>query len=342
MSGVTCRLEEQLPDLRSNYGAFKFIIENTSESPVRVISVEPQIPEKVRLVEVKSTSLAAKNARRAELVDEMNKLLQQYLLVESEPFRAAWLDHQKKLFRELISATGIFRFYFDLILGNRQWQNRMKREFEALQFRIDTASDAQYAIDRWMKQPSDLLNPIVSLFVAKAAQLSHFDAEMGEGEKRSLATIQSGSTFAITYLFSFPRSHVEPWKYQVSVEAALDDQSSGASQLSSATASVLVSPYPITLSLIAVIASVLGVLTQIAIADTSTNPSFAAEVEKSFYTGGFVAAPVIALIFFNVYEHSSVGQNLSMPVSWRSALLIGALCGLANERVLAALSAFLQ
>jgi hypothetical protein len=43
---------------------------------------------------------------------------------------------------------------------------------------------------------------------------------------------------------------------------------------------------------------------------------------KSF---DLLVAPIVALIFFNVYEYTSVGKDIAMPLSWRSALLIGAL-----------------
>jgi hypothetical protein len=46
------------------------------------------------------------------------------------------------------------------------------------------------------------------------------------------------------------------------------------------------------------------------------------------------------LIFFNAYEYTSMGKGVGMPISWRSALLIGALCGLLQDRVLAGLKAF--
>jgi hypothetical protein len=62
---------------------------------------------------------------------------------------------------------------------------------------------------------------------------------------------------------------------------------------------------------------------------------------SSARSGQLLVGPVIALIFFNVYEYTSVGKDLGMSVSWRSALLIGALCGLAQDRVLAALKALI-
>jgi hypothetical protein len=52
-----------------------------------------------------------------------------------------------------------------------------------------------------------------------------------------------------------------------------------------------------------------------------------------------VAAP--ALVVFNVYEHIGLRDRFKVPVSWRSALLIGILCSLFQDRLLAALGTLL-
>jgi hypothetical protein len=54
-----------------------------------------------------------------------------------------------------------------------------------------------------------------------------------------------------------------------------------------------------------------------------------------------VSAAILALLFFNVYEHTSFGRQLRMNLGWRSALLIGALCGLMQERILTSLKSLL-
>lgn len=53
------------------------------------------------------------------------------------------------------------------------------------------------------------------------------------------------------------------------------------------------------------------------------------------------AAGILALVFFNAYEYTSAGRQIGMPVGWRSALVIGCLCGISGNRILAGLQAFL-
>jgi hypothetical protein len=46
---------------------------------------------------------------------------------------------------------------------------------------------------------------------------------------------------------------------------------------------------------------------------------------------------VIALLMFNVYEHTDFGARLKIGVAWRAALLIGVLSGAFTERLLDAI-----
>jgi hypothetical protein len=51
--------------------------------------------------------------------------------------------------------------------------------------------------------------------------------------------------------------------------------------------------------------------------------------------------PIVAFVFFNGYEYTSLANGIGSSLSWRSALLLGALCGIAQARVLAALRALI-
>ena len=66
MTAPTCRLEEQLSDLRSDQIAYKLTIENQSPETIRLLAVAPRIPVGARLLEITDTSLAEANARKAE------------------------------------------------------------------------------------------------------------------------------------------------------------------------------------------------------------------------------------------------------------------------------------
>jgi hypothetical protein len=295
------------------------------------------VPVGASLLEVTDISLAETNARKAELIEELNNLLREFLWVVSKPFREAWLAQTKETYQELFSVTGLFRFYLQVLFNPRHWQAAMKRLFESFRFKISSASDARSAYGRWMKDTSEY-ETIRSLFEAKLEQLDRIEGQMGEGDSSGLTAIEPGSHFAATYVMRFSRGVLEPRKYQVSFKATYHESDSPTEQSGSTATNVQISPYPLSLSIVAIISAVLGVLLRLSLAG-SQNPL--SDLVSSAVSGQLLVGPVIALIFFNVYEYTSVGKELGISISWRSALLIGALCGVAQDRVLAALKALI-
>jgi hypothetical protein len=65
-----------------------------------------------------------------------------------------------------------------------------------------------------------------------------------------------------------------------------------------------------------------------------------ATLGNNLLTHGLVAI-VIAFVLFNAYEFTSLGQNLTARVSWRSALAIGFSTGLLHEKILDVLNTLL-
>src|SRR5215472_10347845 len=104
-------------------------------------------------------------------------------------------------------------------------------------------------------------------------------------------------------------------------------------------ASVIISPNPFVLTMIAIFAAFLGAILKKITSSTSSGVSFDPSI-RAFLSGPVLAAAIIALVFFNIYEFTTIGDKFKMPVSWRSALLIGLLVGLFDDQFLAALKAF--
>jgi hypothetical protein len=75
---------------------------------------------------------------------------------------------------------------------------------------------------------------------------------------------------------------------------------------------------------------------------TPTTPpaSLSAQLSTLVTLSGYeaiVAAMITALFFYNVYDSTEVGRKINVGAGWRSALIIGGLSGLVNERIIAAL-----
>ena len=333
MTSPVFKLEEQLSDLRSEQIAYKLTIENPGTTPIRLLSVEPRVPVGARLLEITDTSLAEASARKAELLQELNRLLSQFLWVVSTSFRETWLERQREVLRKIFSFAGVLHLYFN----TRSFQARMQREFDSLAYKIGAAADARAAFERWMKGTTEFPT-ITSLFEAKTEQLERVEERVDENDRPGLTTIEPSSFFTATYVLKFSRRLFEPRKYQLAFDATFQSQDAGMPQSNSVATNLQISPYPLSLTIVAILAALLGVLVRVSLAGAADPLQEMAALARS---GQLLVGPIVALIFFNAYEYTSLGKELTMSVSWRSALLIGALCGLGQDRILAAMKALI-
>jgi len=330
------RLEEQLVDVRSDQIAYKLTISNSDPNTLRLLTVQPRVPLGASLLEVTDSSLVQANAQKARLLEELNRLLRQYLWVTSTSFRQEWIDQQRATLKEIFTINGFLSGYINLFFRNSSLQARMKREFETFSFNVASATDARAAYTKWMES-STSHEAAKTLFDEKTKQLERIESRMDEGERPGLTTLPSGGFFTATYVMRFDRKLFEPRKYQVGFEIA-HSQGEGQPQTASVATSVQISPYPVSLSLVAIISALLGVLVRTAVAPDS-QPF--AQMFSLAQSGQLLVGPIVALIFFNIYEYTAIGKEMLISVSWRSALLIGALSGLAHDRMLAAIKALI-
>lgn len=173
----------------------------------------------------------------------------------------------------------------------------------------------------------------------KMEQLAKLESQMQDQKTSSLATIEPDSFFAMTYILKFPRRLLNPKKFNLSIEGSFSEANKEERHVGSTTTSLIISPKPYVLTVIAVVSSLLGVLLKVAMDSSSEN--FRAELLSALLGKDSMVAIILAIIFFNVYEFTGLGKKFQIGVGWRSALLIGSLCGLAGDRVLGALKAFI-
>lgn len=336
MGSPIFKLEEQLSELRSNQIAYRLTIENADTNAIRLLDVKPKVPEGATLLEITDRSLAEAQARRSELIEELNLLLKQILWVTSASFRETLVQRQRAAFNDIFTASGVLRFYVQVIFSHPSFQAKMKREFNSIAFNISSGNDATYAQRKWAK-PTSEHHAIAELFRAKVVQLAQMESRPDVDESPGLATIEPGSYYTATYVLRFKRGVFEPRKYQIAFEGYFGGPQGPSSVKTASTATnIQISPYPSSLSVVAMCGALLGALLHTSLKSPGTQ---LLSLTEDLHSGQILVGPIVALIFFNVYEYTSLGKGLTMSISWRSALLIGALCGLAQDKILAALKA---
>src|SRR5688572_2741395 len=348
---MTCpelQLEEQLSDQRSSYFAFELTLFNSTDATLYVDSVDSSVPMGARILEVTDSSLAQSNQQRAVLLQELNRLLRQQLWANSADFRKTWVDSRRAAYRDI---GGLAAMLVDLrmLMTPFSFESSITREFSSLAFRMMNAADARMAYQQWIAPASAPVGEpasagsthpasatVRSLFNAKLEQLERIEKAVGEGGPGF--AVEPGGAYTATYVLKLERGFINLRKYQLAFSMSYRAEGQKGVQVASAATNVQVSPSPVALSIVAFAAALLGVLLQKA---TAGSPHPFRALETMAQTGHLWVAPVIALIVFNVYEYTALGKGIKMGVSWRSAVLIGALCGLSGKRMLDAINALI-
>lgn len=342
MPKVIFTLEEQFSDLRSNEVAYKFTIENQGQSAIELLSITPRIPEDVELIEVKEASFVAVKAKYAELCSELTEILKDHLLVTSKEVQQKALQIQIEQLKTAVDAlSNPFRLYFSILTGGlSKTLAEQRKKSKAFIFRIDNLKDAQLALSEWFDATDNANRIAKEIFEAKVKQLEQLGTDAGvDIRSASLATIEPGSLFSMTYILKFPRYSFSPRKFNVAIEGSYSEL--GKKYVGGAAASIIISPIPVTITLLAVISSLMGVILKVAIEGLNKPLVLRQEIPRALIGSPGISAVILAIIFFNVYEHTDLGKKFTFGVGWRGALVIGALCGIGGDRILAAIKAII-
>jgi hypothetical protein len=340
MPKLGLNLVEQSVDLRSHDATYKLVVENHGAAAVRLLSVTPRIPEGATLLEVKSTTREAVKQKHSKLCEELTELLRDQIYLSSKDTREKLVELETQMLRDLFAGFGGFiGVYGKVITGS--FKKRIvarRKKWEALFPKIEKVEDAKVAFEQWLAD--DPKSALGRVYKMKLDQLTAVEATLGQGASSVIATIEPESIFAETYVIKFQRRTLNPRRFSFTVDCSFSEGDKQERMVSSATAATTISPKPVALSAIAIIAGFLGVLLRNVIPNPSGIVSMAT-FTSNLGSNGAIAAAILALVFFNALEFTTLSDKFKMNLSWRMAFLVGILCGLAGDRMLAALKAII-
>ncbi|GGY66171.1 hypothetical protein [Marinobacter zhanjiangensis] len=337
-------LEEQLSDSRSNEAAYRVRIENLGSAVLDLVNLNPQIPDGVELVEVKDSSTVAAKERHAKLCEDLTQILKDYLFAENEEVQNRILDIEKNHIHRIIQDINPFywRAYFKLFTGFIEKSvERVRKERSSMAFVISSSEDAAIAIDKWFLVQNGK-GALETLFLSKLEQVKEIESTIGKDSREvAIANIEPDSFYATTYVLKFERSMFSAKKFNFTVEGQFREKEKTESRFDSVSTTVSVSPRPYVLSIIAVLSALLGVSLKYSVeqnASASLSEFFSA-LGTQLATGPGISSGILALLMFNIFEHTSLSRSIKIGVNWQGALLVGVVCGLFSERMIEALKA---
>jgi hypothetical protein len=319
-------LDEQGADPRSDGVSYVLTITNVSDSTVSVHRLTPQVRASVRVDRAPVVEWDDTRSRVERLCGDLETLVRRRLV----HFGTQELPGRVRLRR--------------LPLPRRVGVGDVPPDLSPV---ITGPDDAELARQAYFDDPNDSSLGRVT-FDLKARQLRRLFDDWKKHEKvPEAAPLEPGATYTRVYVMRFPRSFVDARKFSVGIDVrytvtAADGRVTEPFVASGSRVQVI-SPRPWVLSAIATGASFLGVLLSTAgrflQQDGADPPPFVWDDYRQAVTSSpdLVVAPVLALVFVNVFEHTALGNRIRMALGWRSAMLVGVFCGLASPRVLATL-----
>lgn len=342
MPKLSLDLEEQLSDSRSNESAYRLKVTNLGSTTLNLISLSPQIPDLVELVEVKDSSTVAAKGKHESLCEELTQLLYDYIFVDVEEVQNRILEIKKRYWKEFIKDANTFwRVYLNIFTGTMEKRmEKYRKEDSSLGFKINSSVDAVIAIEKWLTDTNSKSNALIKLFNAKLEQLINIEKEIGgDANFAAMATIEPDSFYATTYVLKFKRSLLNTKKFTFSVEGRFTEKDKVEDHLESVSTSVAISPRPYILSFITVLSALLGVSLKFSIQPECPVifGEFFNKLAVVLSTGQGISSGILALVIFNIFEYTSLDDKIKLGISWRSALLVGVLSGLFAERMIESL-----
>jgi len=338
MPKLSFQLIEEHVDPRSDEVAYKLIVENRGSTSIELLSLSPRIPDGASLVKIQDSTRELARERHKKLCKELTTVIEQHITVESKSTQEAIAASYRQIVDLIISdASGFTKFFLRAArIGLQNALEEKIRPMRSLFLDIETYQDAKSAYEKWFQNHQQGTSITRDVFELKLTQLKATEESIGNNPT-IVATIEPESTFAETYVLRFQRAYLNSRKLKFTVDGRYKEFGKSEELVNSATASVVISPRPFVLSAVAIIGGALGVALKLA---AQPPQGFYLDILPRALTSniGF-SAMILSLVFVNIYEHTSIGEKLKLTLGWRIALLTGVLCGVASDRVFAALQA---
>ncbi|MGG1365776.1 hypothetical protein ABE322_08305 [Priestia megaterium] len=351
MSLLQFNIETEPYNSRSNQIALKVVIRNTGKEKVNLISLNPNVPMGVEIEERRDSSQESAKERIMFLCLELTEILNNHLLIKHEEMRSKIIDANKEMLNQLLSPKlkNIFiNGYFALIKPTlmSQQMKRIYSRIDATGFKIQNLQDAEWAFDKWFSKLDD--DGIEKeLYEGKLEQIKRLVGEMTGNESNVIAAIEPESSYTRSYVITFKRRLFSQKIFNITIEGIYTEGASVNQLRRSVSEPITISPQSFALTFLAIFASILGSILRYNLEHPNSNQQFEKYSDgllTNLITGNGISSAIVAMIFFNIYEHinfGDFGKNIRQSPNWQVALLIGILSGLVVDKIVKALNVFI-
>jgi hypothetical protein len=333
---VQFTLEEERSTVRSNEVSFKVTILNKTEEKIELQSLTPKVPYGVSIEEQEDTFMESSFEKYQDLCYELSELLNNHLKSESDVYVSRLAKVESDLIEKYLrSLADRLKVYYTLMRksARRQMENQISRSLDTFKYKIKNYADAQWAFEKYLKNSEESL--IKGFFEGKLKQLEVLNSSIDSSNSNAIANIEAGSFYSRNYIIKCKRNMVSEKKFTFTIDSQYVGESREKIQRTTASTTIVISPYPFTLSLAAMISSLFGVILKFTLTEMNISSvrHYFSELGTTLITGPGISALIISLLFFNILEFTDIGKRLNIGINWRSAMFIGVIAGLMGERL---------
>jgi hypothetical protein len=228
-----------------------------------------------------------------------------------------------------------------MTMGFKSYARTMTQKLERMDFPITSAATAEDIL-KGLEAKGIAPPAVTNVLTAKIGRMAAIEViDQNFVRPEYIAQVSPGEEFDRVYILKATRHFSSIASYTVAFDVKLAwGGSAGSSphvqRIMSRSTSFNVTPSPITLSAVAAGFGLLGtVVNSIATLEGYSN-LISIELIKKYFI-----ASVLALVVVNSLEMTEFKGRVG-SISWRSAMFIGILCGLLSDKMLKAITSFVQ
>lgn len=337
-------------DPQSSQFACELTIANVSDDEFEVLIVRPRFPKGIRLEESVDLAEIALNERHGELCGILSRNLTNAAILSSPDMSKKYIERFRDFAKAALTVKSILDIYISIILW-KQPEIFIEARRHEIKVEVTSAADAEEALKFFPVDASSVEHKLINynLALIKALELEDgFEAS----RKRSI-TLKRGQQYKTVYIVNARRGAFSPTSFSFSVDMLFKRADYKVSRMESAT--VKVPPGPLWLTIIAMFSAAIGSYLQIYTPSRSAPAAGAGAQHQILENYLFEIGPrlpgalihtlgvpiLTAIIFYNIFDMTTMKKQFSMARNWRSAIFIGFVCGFLNKKILDAFAALL-
>jgi hypothetical protein len=339
---VSFNVEIRENDVRARQFACHLKLCNNTRNTIHVLTINYSLGSGVTKERSDNTSFMDLKKEYDQLRRDVVYLFRTILIAYSEDFRKEFARQFLQSLRSRLSLKNPLMAYAYLITRRfRLYENQMLQMLQRMDVPIASSKDARKFLDGLAKkgiQPSvsDLL---VAKKISRMQAIEKIDRNFLRPEY--VTQILPGESLEQVYILKAKRKLSSIASYTAAFDVKLAWEEAPAQggpklhveRMMSREVSFDVTPNPITLSILAVVFSILGTALNGAVSKQSGDAGPIGLLTPQDAWRQYFVAAVLAFVLYNSIEMTDL-RNRFRSISWRSAMVVGLICGLLSDKML--------